>query len=865
VRYLFFSTLIITAAAHAQLPRLAPDLQESLFENRPIPVIIYLAHQPGHRIALQVRQRHEPAIEEAAQTVRGLVRLTLPLIPLTREQERHFVPAHLSPDLEGVKHQQLQRIDDLQNEMATEIASQIAVAAEPSLRSVATRVRQLGGEVTGSTTIMSCVFATLPADRIAWLSYDPQVAWITLDHAGQPDLDVSAPSLGLSSGFWANGVTGGVQDAGVLDTGVQQNHPCFVGHTFESNGGTTDSDGHGTAMAGIMASRDTTYKGIAWGCDRICVAIAGVESASMSGMNYLMTGTVDRPENVNYSFGNGTATDTDYSAFDQFMDGVVDTWNVMVSKSAGNNGFGTTTITHPAPAYNLMASANMNDMNTLSRLDDRIASSSSRGPTLGGRKKPDIASPGTSIVSPTRTLGWAAISGTSPASPHTGGGNLLLRDLGLTTTMACKAVLINTADAWTDGGTQATTDDGPVPGSQWNKTYGWGYLNLNLAYLHGLDVFTKTLPAPVSGVREFKLFKGSVFANDKATLVWQRHVAFNGSSYPTTVRGLSNLDLAAYSQSSNALLASSASTIDNVEQVSVPAGDSVAYKVYTVGTFASGVATETFALATEENFAEATGPNLSVSFSHAASANAGQNLPMAVNVTNNGDLPAHNVTVSLGGISVQSGANPQNIGAIQPGQTVSANWTVQAQASPGSQPLTASASSSSYGEAWSGSAASSLDVTAASTPPDGMQVMRGHLISGGLADLLSSDDQYVRIRPGAVFANQQAPVEVVLEATLAVAAPSTLTFSLESAGSAVNLQQEIALLDTGTGTWVQLDQRPLPLSDAVADVTVLSGASAYVDAGTLKTKARVTCRQIGAIFAFPWHLRLDKASWIAVP
>ena len=48
--------------------------------------------------------------------------------------------------------------------------------------------------------------------------------------------------------------------------------------------------------------------------------------------------------------------------------------------------------------------------------------------------------------------------------------------------MATKAMLIHSADAWTDNGTLGTTaDDGLVNGSEWNASYGWGSLDLRLS------------------------------------------------------------------------------------------------------------------------------------------------------------------------------------------------------------------------------------------------------------------------------------------------------------------------------------------------------------------------------------------------
>ena len=502
-----WAALIVVTSASAQGEKLADDVWPHLSRKGDVHVVLTLVNQPGPRVGRQVRERYEPQLGALSERVRAITRLQLPKESLSPAQERRFRLAPLTPILEQTRAMYAADVDVVRTRMATEIVATIRPLVEFEQAAMSVYVARMGGRVVSTTSILNTIAVSVPARQVLKLAGHPGIAWVDLDHAGAPELDVQAPSLGLTSGFWINGFNGGVQDVGVLDTGVQQNHPAFVGHRFESNGGTTDSDGHGTGIAGIMASRDATFRGMAWASDTICVALAGADSASMSGMNYLMTGTTERPENVNYSFGNGTANDIDYSSFDKYFDAVIDTFGVMVSKSTGNGGWGTTTITHPAPAYNLLASANMDDRNTVTRADDLITSSSSRGPTLGGRKKPDITAPGTNSMTTNRTGGFSNLGGTSSASPHTGGGAVLLFDLGLSDVRAIKAVLLNAADAWNDNGTSATGDDGPVNGSLWTKTFGWGYLDLAEAYINGLDAFVRDMPAP-TGPRKYKLFKG---------------------------------------------------------------------------------------------------------------------------------------------------------------------------------------------------------------------------------------------------------------------------------------------------------------------------------------------------------------------
>jgi serine protease AprX len=670
-------------------------------------IVVFLTDQPAAQIAQEVRDEFDPTLRRIADELRMTSRLVLPSsASLTEAQEKELLK-RIPPVPHVAQVALLEEYDQVRNTMLGIVMRRAETAARQDQAAMKALIERLGGTYRSATTVVNAVSATIPARAVYQLADDPRVAIVALDQPGRPELDISVPTIGAPTGFWANGITGGTFDAGVLDTGVQINHPAFAGHLFSTSNGGIDTNGHGTAMAGIMASVDATRRGVAYGCQYIAAAIAGADSTSMSGMNWLMNTAADRPEAINYSFGNGTANAQDYAPIDQFFDSVIDTFAVMVSKSTGNGGFGSgaPTITHPAPAFNLMATANMNDFNTLARTDDRISSSSSRGPTVSGRKKPDITAPGTNIVSPTPAGGWTGITGTSPAAPHVGGSVLLMMHRGILDPFAAEAVLLNAADAIDDLGTSGTTDDVWVNGSLWNRRYGWGYLDLAEAYVHSLDVFSRTFAAPPVGGRRYRFFKGNMLTNEKATLAWNRHATYNGAAYPTIVRALSNLDLQCWNQATGAMSVQSASTIDNVEQLSVTSNMSVVLKVLTVGAFDPQVAQERFALATEENFVEATGPALTVLPPNGeVEYVAGSQANVIIRVRNDGDLPAFNVMVGISNVSTVSPANPQNVGTIQPGQTVQATWLVQMPTQSVEMVVGGSASSSSFGETFTGSA-----------------------------------------------------------------------------------------------------------------------------------------------------------------
>lgn len=703
----------LRAHVAAQTPvKLTSALAERLAlaaENERLELTVVLVNQPAGPISRSVWGQRAAERRALTRQIQAISRSALPVGVFSPEQERATSAAPLAPSAVAARKVLSAQLDELDRVARIEIAERLAAAISPDQDALSDFVVLLGGRETARVSVMNILGVELAAGQVATLAAHPLVARIDLNHPGEPELDNHKVSLGLTTGFWPGGFTGGVHDVGVLDTGVKETHPALSSHPFLSNFGGGDTDGHGTGMAGILCSTDPIYSGMAKACDKIVAAIAGDINTSMPGMAYIAS--TGEPENVNYSFGNGTANVNDYSPTDQFFDGVIDTFGYMVSKSTGNGGFssGPPTITHPAPAFNLLASANMDDFNTIPRSDDRITSSSSTGPTVAGRKKPDITAPGNNSMSCNLSNGFSNIGGTSSASPHTGGAIVLLYEMGNTDVMAGKAVLLNTTDAIDSKNTSTVADDQFVAGSWWDRRYGWGYLNLGAAYLHGLNVFVDQVPDEPE-TADFRLFVGPMFKDERATLVWQRHVAYNGSTFPTQVELLSNLDLTAWREADGGSLGGSTSAIDNVEQLDVDEDELVVLKVEAFGTFDPDITTESFALATQESFAAATGPTFAADFSVPSSVPPSTQFQLTVEVSNAGDVAAHAVAVTLSGVQVVSGPNPAPLGSIAAGGKAQAIWTVAAAATPGTYPLDTAISSASYGETFAGTGQGSYKV-----------------------------------------------------------------------------------------------------------------------------------------------------------
>lgn len=180
---------------------------------------------------------------------------------------------------------------------------------------------------------------------------------------------------------------------------------------------------HATAVAGIIASRQSPNKGAAPGLAQLYSYGAASDTGAQQAWAWGMAQGISFG---NCSWWNGQKGQIQF--LDRYFDYIIRNFAVMLFKSSGNQGGSDGKITTPGCGYNMIASGNATDQNTLDWNGDAMSSSSSWVNPLEGHDKPEVSACGTTITTTTTASPWigAQGSGTSYASPVTCGIAALL-------------------------------------------------------------------------------------------------------------------------------------------------------------------------------------------------------------------------------------------------------------------------------------------------------------------------------------------------------------------------------------------------------------------------------------------------------
>ncbi|MBS1832161.1 MAG: S8 family serine peptidase, partial [Acidobacteria bacterium] len=590
----------------------------------------------------------------------------------------------------------------------------IEQAVRPAQDRLLGKLQSAGSIRGGRYVAINMVTAEVPLAALAALAEDPEVARIfPARRRTLASLDTTPGTMGATA-FWGGGFTGGGQSIALLDTGVKTNHPAFAGKTiisqrfltygatdscYQDDATTSDLNGHGTHIAGILMSQGSTgytnFLGVAKGLGTLYNYKAGYVIASNcdGGARADDRDLVDALDAaatlaipvINLSFGTALNANEDADYFAEVVDQISDVNDIFIAVAAGNTGTTANAVNSPAVAYNVVGVANWN-----SGAGKEIQVNSSRGPTLNGRWKPDIAAPGTNILStaynwdatPATSDDFLLKTGTSMATPHIAAGAALIRQAGITDPLQVKALILNSPDE-----------------ADWAADRGWGYVNLATSFAQRTYVDSQLVAKT-----GFQLYTIPGSGLLKATLTWNRHV--DGQQFNLR---FNNLDLYAYDRSNGTQLGMSNTTIQNVERLNISAPGDAVVKVDTV---AGNASAEFYGIAFSRAMNKVNPPTLTVSCTQPSTAGTNMAFAGSCTVTNSGGVPALGVTLTLSLPSGVTGNAVFSLGSIAAGSSATANTSLTA-SSNGTITVPVAAASSSYGESFSGAASFQVVVTTA--------------------------------------------------------------------------------------------------------------------------------------------------------
>lgn len=341
----------------------------------------------------------------------------------------------------------------------------------------------------------------------------------------------------------------GANQANATGGGIQGSR---VKALFDASGnGTEDFHGHGSHVAGSVASDHASYRGMAPNAWIVGIRITGAGGSGSASSAALVSAwqtvaaqrTAHNIKVANNSFsGSPSLTDSIQMA----LDNTAFTADILACCAAGNFGADTTSSQN---TWNGLAVGSINK-NTLA-----ISSFSALGPLDGpvARTFPDITAVGASVVSVLiESTAGASSSGTSMASPMAAGGGALVRHaVPAITALQAKAVMLNSTKH-----TQTA-----------RNSYGLGVMDCDAAVQLALSGQYYTLRMS-SGTRVVsRNFSFGTTASRRLTATWM-HPA--GATFD-------NVDLRVFNGAT--LVASDLNTLNSYEKVEFTATANVTYRL----------------------------------------------------------------------------------------------------------------------------------------------------------------------------------------------------------------------------------------------------------------------------------------------
>jgi Subtilase family/S-layer homology domain len=298
---------------------------------------------------------------------------------------------------------------------------------------IGAHVAGLGGSVEYASTSAPLVFLDLPSDGVAALAERPEVLSLGLEETWRTFMTSAGVTVHAN---WTSG--NGDQGNGVRVAVVEYANASNTGdlagqvvQRFSTNGNIVPHI-HPTWVAGAIASRNATWRGVAPGADIVSAGTGNsapglaTDRAVIAATDWAVAPGGGDSDIVNTSFGQDTATGAEEAR--RYFDSVGWEDNRLVVASSGNfSTFGNWNVVSPGTGYNVLTVGGVNDRNSSGTSDDILwfgsDGASYRDPAgtawnpHGDYNKPNLSAPAVSV----RTANGAFGDGTSIASPIVAG------------------------------------------------------------------------------------------------------------------------------------------------------------------------------------------------------------------------------------------------------------------------------------------------------------------------------------------------------------------------------------------------------------------------------------------------------------
>jgi serine protease AprX len=463
--------------------------------------------------------------------------------------------------------------DDLQQQAgANRLITVIVQYRQAPTESHLVSLRAGGAAIKSRLHTIRAVTMRIPAGMLPVLESNPNVAYVTPDrpismtasnedYTTAVEADVAAAQFALDgTGVGVAVIDSGISDHSDLHAASGASRVVYSQSFVPGDTSTWDKYGHGTHVAGLIGGTGVSsgvangylakYAGVAPNVNLINLRAldqngAGTDSQVIAAIQQAIA--LKNTYNIRViSMSLGRPVFENY-ALDPVDQAVEAAWQagIVVVAAAGNNGrdnsmgtHGFATIGVPANDPAVITVGATRTFGTATRVDDAIASYSSKGPTLVDHLvKPDLVAPGNRLVSllaPGSTLDkgnknlevssalgtakYFRLSGTSMAAPLVSGAvALMLQQNPSLTPDQVKARLMKTAWKGFNQYTTSTAANGNTYSNQYDIfTYGAGYLDISAA-LNNTDLAAGVALSPTA---VYNSSNGTVSLMNTTSVVW---------------------------------------------------------------------------------------------------------------------------------------------------------------------------------------------------------------------------------------------------------------------------------------------------------------------------------------------------------